>query len=206
MTTKIDLKRDIPTYSAQVGRFDLVTVPPLQYLMIDGHGDPNTAAAYRDAIATIFPVAYALKFLSKRTLERDYTVMPVEALWSANDMDSFTTTRDKSQWNWTVLNLVPDWLNSDDVDAAITTVGAKAGAPSLDSLRLESLDEGQCVQTLHLGTYDEEAPVLARMHDEVIPSHGMTMTGRHHEIYLNDTRRTAPEKLRTILRQPVRAL
>ena len=206
MTTKIDLKRDIPAYSAQAGRFDLVTVPPLQYLMIDGHGDPNTAAAYRDAIATIFPVAYALKFLSKRTLERDYTVMSLEALWSADDMNSFTTTRDKSQWDWTVLNLIPDWLNSDDADAAITTVRAKGGAPSLDSLRLESLDEGRCVQTLHLGPYDEEAPVLARMHDEVIPSHSLTMSGRHHEIYLNDARRTAPEKLRTILRQPVCAV
>lgn len=200
---KVDLKRELPAYSARVGRFDVVTVPPLQYLMIDGRGDPNTSAEYRDAITTIFPVAYALKFLSKRELDRDYTVMPLEALWWADDMDSFTSARDKSQWSWTCLNLVPDWLTAEHVDAAVAATRAKGSAPALDALRLETLDEGLCVQTLHVGSYDDETPVLARMHEEVIPSHGLTMTGRHHEIYLSDARRTAPEKLRTILRQPV---
>jgi hypothetical protein len=204
---KVDLKRELPAYSARAGRFDVVTVPDLQYLMIDGHGDPNTSAEYRDAITTLFPVAYALKFFSKRELDRDYAVMPLEALWWADDMASFTTARDKSRWSWTALNLVPDWLTAEHVDAAVAATRAKGVAPAalqqLDALRLESLDEGLCVQTLHVGSYDDEAPVLARMHDEVIPSHGLTMTGRHHEIYLSDARRTAPEKLRTILRQPV---
>lgn len=206
-TVKVDLKRELGAYSARVGRFDVVTVPDLQYLMIDGHGDPNTSASYAAAISTIFPVAYALKFFSKRELDRDYAVMPLEALWWADDMGAFTTARDKSQWHWTALNLVPDWLTAEHVDAAVATVRAKGVAPAalsqLDALRLETLDEGLCVQTLHVGSYDDEAPVLARMHDEVIPSHGLRMTGRHHEIYLSDARRTAPEKLRTILRQPV---
>ncbi len=204
---KVDLKREIAAYSARVGRFDVVTVPDLQYLMIDGHGDPNTSASYAAAISTIFPVAYALKFFSKRELDRDYAVMPLEALWWADDMSSFTSARDKSQWSWTALNLVPDWLTAEHVDAAVAAVRAKGVTPAareqLDALRLETLDEGFCVQTLNVGSYDDEAPVLARMHDEVIPSQGLTMTGRHHEIYLSDARRTAPEKLRTILRQPV---
>lgn len=95
MTSK--LAAEIPTYSASRGRFDVVTVPPLQFLMLDGQGDPNTAASYADALATLYPVAYAVKFFSKKSLDRDYTVMPLEALWWSDDMESFTTARDKSR-------------------------------------------------------------------------------------------------------------
>ncbi|GAA2054289.1 GyrI-like domain-containing protein [Leifsonia soli] len=200
---KSDLKKELGLYAPRRGRFELVTVPPLRYLMIDGHGDPNTSEQYRDALQTIFPLAYALKFLSKRELDRDYTVMPLEALWWAEDMASFTTARDKSQWDWTALNLIPDWITDDHVEQARATVRSRGGAPALDALRVETLDEGLCVQTLHVGSYDDEAPVLAELHDVFIPESGFTITGRHHEIYLNDARRTAPEKLRTILRQPV---
>nr|WP_218857680.1 GyrI-like domain-containing protein [Leifsonia soli] len=197
------MKKELGLYAPRRGRFELVTVPPLRYLMIDGHGDPNTSEQYRDALQTIFPLAYALKFLSKRELDRDYTVMPLEALWWAEDMASFTTARDKSQWDWTALNLIPDWITDDHVEQARATVRSRGGAPALDALRVETLDEGLCVQTLHVGSYDDEAPVLAELHDVFIPESGFTITGRHHEIYLNDARRTAPEKLRTILRQPV---
>lgn len=200
---KIDLKKELGLYAPRRGRFELVTVPPIRYLMIDGHGDPNTSEQYRDALQTIFPLAFALKFLSKRELDRDYTVMPLEALWWAEDMASFTTARDKSQWDWTALNLIPDWITDDHVEQARAAVRSRGGAPALDALRVETLDEGLCVQTLHVGSYDDEAPVLAELHDVFIPESGLTMTGRHHEIYLSDARRTAPEKLRTILRQPV---
>lgn len=199
---KVDLKRLVATYSARHGELELVTVPPLRYLMIDGHGDPNVAAEYEDSLATLYPMAYALKFLSKKELERDYVVPPLEALWWAEDMAAFTTAREKSQWDWTVLSLVPDWIEEAHLEAARAIVERK-GAPRLDALRVETLDEGLCVQTLHLGPYDAEGPVLARMHDEVIPAHGLVRTGRHHEIYLSDPRRAAPERLRTILRQPV---
>src|SRR3546814_6855030 len=115
-------------------------------------------------------------------------------------MDTFTVSRDKSRWKWTLMNLVPDWVPDAFVDRA------RAGAPDaplLDRLRVETLSEGRCVQTLHIGTYDDEAPVLARMHDEFIPARGLRMTGRHHEIYFSDPRRTDPSKLKTLLRQPV---
>ena len=200
---KTDLKKELGLYAPRRGRFEVVTVPPLRYLMVDGHGDPNTSDEYRDAIQTIFPLAYALKFLSKRSLDRDYTVMPLEALWWADDMAAFTSARDKSQWRWTVLNLVPDWITDAHVEEATATLRSKGGAPRLDELRVETLDEGLSVQTLHVGSYDDEAPVLAELHDVFIPEAGLTMTGRHHEIYLSDARRAAPEKLRTILRQPV---
>ncbi|GEL95896.1 GyrI-like domain-containing protein [Cellulomonas composti] len=197
----LDLKKELPSYAARNGRFDLVTVPPLQYLMVDGHGDPD-GPAFADALATLYPVAYALKFLSKSS-GRDYTVMPLEALWWSDDMAAFTTARDRSRWDWTVLSLVPEWLTAEDVAAAQETVRRRSGAPPPAALRLETLDEGLVVQTLHVGSYEAEAPVLAAMHHEVIPSRSLRMTGRHHEIYLNDPRRTAPDKLRTILRQPV---
>ncbi|MCU4672661.1 GyrI-like domain-containing protein [Microbacterium fluvii] len=200
---KLDLKKRIPAYSARRGAFEVITVPPLQYLMIDGHGDPNTSADYAAALAALFPVAYRLKFFSKRELDRDYAVMPLEALWWADDMAAFTTARDKSAWSWTVLNLVPDWIAADQVAEAVDQVARKGDAPRIRELRIETLDEGLVVQTLHVGSYDDEAPVLARLHDEFLPAEGLTLRGCHHEIYLNDARRTAPEKLRTILRQPV---
>ena len=132
---KTDLKKDIAAYRARGGVFEIVDVPPLQYLMIDGHGDPNEAD-YAAAVSTLFPVAYKLKFLSKRELDRDYAVMPLEALWWAEDMTSFTSSRDKSRWHWTALNLVPAWITEEHVDRARD---AAAGAPALERLRLETL-------------------------------------------------------------------
>lgn len=199
---KMDPKKDIPSYRARHGIFDIVDVPPMRYLMIDGAGDPNTADRYRAALETLYPVAYALKFLSKRELERDYVVPPLEALWWADDMAAFTSARDKSRWKWTAMILVPEWMTEEAVDRVRLQT---ATAPAIADLRMDLLVEGRCVQTLHVGSYDDEAPVLARMHDEVIPQRGLRMTGRHHEIYLSDARRTDPARLRTILRQPVSA-
>ena len=198
---KTDFRKDIETYSARRGDFSVVQVPALDYLMIDGQGDPNTAPAYRDALASLFPLAYALKFFSKKSLDRDYGVMPLEALWWSADMATFTTARDKSRWHWTLLIMVPDWITAEHVEATRET--ARGKGPAVDEVRLERLDEGMSVQTLHVGPYDDEGPVLQALHQEYLPAHGLRVTGRHHEIYLSDARRTAPDKLRTILRQPV---
>lgn len=204
MPEKVDLKKTITSYRAKQGRFDEVDVAPAQFLMVDGHGDPNTAPAYTAALTAIYPVAYAMKFASKRDLGRDYAVMPLEGLWWADDYATFTSARDKSAWSWTMMILTPDWLDDAAFEAAVAQAGTKPDAsPRLSDLRLERFAEGRCVQTLHVGSYDDEGPVLARLHDEVIPGRGLTMRGKHHEIYLGDPRRTAPEKLRTILRQPV---
>jgi hypothetical protein len=178
-------------------------VPPLRYLMVNGHGDPNTTAQYADAVAALFGTAYRLKFLSKTELGRDYVVMPLEGLWWSDDMATFTTSRDKSRWSWTMMILVPEWIEDVHVESARRAAAEKGDSAALGSLRLGDLAEGTCVQTLHVGSYDDEAPVLADMHERFIPAHGLRMTGRHHEIYLTDPRRSAPERLRTILRQPV---
>lgn len=203
--TKIDLKKTLDSYQAKSGQFRVLDMPPMRYLMIDGHGDPNSSPVFAEALQALYPVAYKLKFASKLELERDYVVMPLEGLWWAEDMATFTTARDKSTWDWTMMTLVPEWITADMADAAVAKAGAKNPPPRLDDVRLESLDEGRCVQTLHLGSFDDEAETLERMHHEFIPASDLKMTGKHHEIYLSDFRKVEPAKLRTILRQPVTA-
>lgn len=203
MAEKVDFKKTLDSYRARAGEFRVLDVPDLQYLMVDGHGDPNTTPAYARALATLYPVAYTLKFLSKDDLGRDYVVPPLEGLWWAQDMAAFTTSRDKSRWAWTMLLMVPDWIDASMVETAVEKARAKASPADLEDVRLEELSEGRCVQTLHLGPFDDEGPVLDRMHHRFIPDHGFRLDGTHHEIYLSDPRRVAPARLRTILRQPV---
>lgn len=200
---KLDFKKTLDGYQARRGEFRLLDVPATQYLMVDGHGDPNTSQAYADALAALYPVAYAVKFASKNTMDRDYVVPPLEGLWWADDMTTFTSARDKSQWDWTMMLMVPSWLGAQQVDEALDKVAQKTAPPALNKIRLDVINEGTCVQTLHVGSYDDEAPVLAEMHEQVIPNEGLRMTGKHHEIYLSDPRRVEPSRLRTILRQPV---
>src|SRR4051812_10722583 len=110
---KTDFRKTVSAYRAKPGIFDIVQVPDLQYLMIDGHGDPNTGPAFTEAAEALYPLAYKLKFASQRTLDRDYVVMPLEGLWWADDMAAFTAARDKSRWDWTLMIMVPDWITPD---------------------------------------------------------------------------------------------
>lgn len=201
----IDLRRELPGYAARRGRIDVLDLAPARYLAIDGRGDPNTATAYDEALRTLYPVAYALKFAT-RAAGHDHVVPPLEALWWAEDLAAFTTARDKDRWQWTALLVVPPWCDDALVEQAVAATRAKGAAPRLDDLRIAELDEGRVVQTLHVGPYDDEGPLLAALHDEHLPAMGLRPTGHHHEIYLSDARRTKPERLRTILRQPVERL
>ena len=204
---KVDFKRTLKhLYRPSAKEFTVVEVPPLQYLMIDGHGDPNTAPAYAEAIEALYAVAYKIKFSSKNELGRDYVVPPLEGLWWAEDMAAFTTARDKTAWSWTMMIMQPQWISPDMFQAAVGQVEAKKTLPALPKLRLEAYAEGLSVQILHIGSYDDEGPVLEKMHHQFIPDQGLKMAGKHHEIYLTDARKTPPEKLKTVLRQPVRAL
>lgn len=166
---KVDLKRQLSSYRARRGRFDVVDVAPAQFLVVDGQGDPNSSQQYADALAALYPLAYKLKFASKQRLGRDVVVMPLEALWWAPDLGAFTTARDKSAWWWTAMIRVPGWITRDLFDEVVADVRRKAPPTRLDDVRLETLDEGLCVQTLHVGPYDDEGPVLQRMHEESSP-------------------------------------
>lgn len=200
---RTDFRKSLDSYRARRGEIRLVEVRPLRYLMVDGHGDPNSAPEYAQALQVLYVLAYALKFASKQDLGRDYVVPPLEGLWSAEDMAAFTTSRDKSAWDWTMMLMTPHWLAAEHLAAARDTVAAKKRSLPLERVRVEVLDESLCVQTLHVGSFGDEGPVLADLHVRFIPEHGLVMTGKHHEIYLSDPRRTAPDRLRTILRQPV---
>jgi hypothetical protein len=203
-TDKVDLKvlhREL--YAPPRGRFVEVDVPTLTYLAIDGEGDPNTAPAYGESVEALFSLSYAAKFASRRA-GRDYVVGPLEGLWTADDPGAFVR-REKDAWRWTLLILQPDWVDDALVaDAAASVRGKKEVPVALDRVRRTTITEGRSVQTLHVGPYDDEGPVLAELHDVYLPEHGLTFAGPHHEIYLGDVRRTDPARLRTVLRQPVR--
>ena len=205
MSSVIDYKRELKhLYNPSKKAFSVVDVEPMNFLMIDGHGDPNTAQEYTDAVEALYAVAYKLKFLSKRELGKDYVVPPLEGLWWAEDMETFTVRRDKSTWDWTMMIMQPEWITPDLVDQVVDQVGKQKDLPALSKLRLETYHEGLSVQIMHVGSYDAEGPTIHRMHREFMPENGLEPAGKHHEIYLGDPRKVAPEKLRTVIRQPVR--
>jgi hypothetical protein len=169
--------------------------------VVDGHGDPNTSPAYREAVEALYTASYAVRAVARATLERVHTVGPLEGLWSAEDPDVFRT-RDKSAWDWTMMIAQPGWITPEVVHEALG-LARKKQVPALGLVRFERYAEGRSVQILHVGSYDDEGPTLERLHAEFLPAHGLIPTGRHHEVYLSDPRRTPAAKLRTILRQPV---
>lgn len=202
--SKIDLKTvHKALFAAPRGRFVEISVPQLAYIMVDGSGDPNTSAEYTAALGWLYPVAYAIKFAYKAR-GSDFVVAPLEGLWWADDPASFTSRR-KDEWKWTMMLMMPDFVSEDDFRTALHKVTLKQGDPPL-SLRLQYLAEGRCLQALHVGSYDDEGPLLAELHDGIMPRMKLTFAGPHHEIYLGDPRKTAPEKLKTLLRQPVRGI
>jgi len=203
MSIKVDFKKTLNHLYNPPKKFVVVDVPEMHYLMVDGHGDPNTAQEYQDALEALYAVAYKLKFLSKQKLEKDYTVPPLEGLWWAANLETFVT-REKSAWDWTMMIMVPDWITPVHFEEAIAQVRKGKNPVALGKVRLDSYREGCSVQILHIGSYDDEGPVLARMHNEFIPENGYIENGKHHEIYISDPRRVPPEKLKTVLRQPVR--
>jgi hypothetical protein len=204
---KIDLKKQWkPLYEGKDGAVVAVDVPPLTYLMVDGQGDPNTSKEFQEAVEALYSLSYTLKFsLKKSPRAIDYGVMPLEGLWWADDPRDFGwggNRTDKSKWKWTAMIAQPEFITKALVDAAMEEVRKKKNPAALDRVRFETLTEGPSAQVLYLGPFSEEGPTIQRMHD-FIHAAGKELRGKHHEIYLNDPRRTAPEKLKTILRQPM---
>ena len=199
---KVDFKKLMkPYWQPPVGRFVIIEVPQLNFLMVDGRGDPNVAAEYATALKWLFTLSYTLKFQSKAA-GRDYGVAPLEGLWWAEDMSRFSQI-DKGDWLWTAMIMQPDWIDAGMLAGAMPKAEAKLGeAPT--SLRLAPFAEGLSVQTMHVGPYSAEAETIARLHQEFLPANGLVENGHHHEIYISDPARTAPDKLKTVIRQPVR--
>lgn len=204
--SKVDFKKEYKELYVPPKDFVFVDVPEMQFLMVDGHGDPNVAQEYQEALEALYAVAYKIKFSSKKQLERDYVVPPLEGLWWAEDMETFTTARDKSQWDWTMMIMTPEWISPEIFVEAVEQVRKGKNPAALDKVRLESYQEGLSIQIMHVGSYDDEGPTLLKLHTKFLPENGYVENGKHHEIYLSDPRKVAPEKLKTVLRQPVSKL
>ncbi|NOX73320.1 MAG: hypothetical protein GXP03_06780 [Alphaproteobacteria bacterium] len=206
---KTDFKKtDKLFYSGKSGRFDILEISRMRFLRIDGAGDPKNVD-YGRAVAALYALSYGLKFHGKPQ-GVDHVVPPLEGLWWADDIGAFIS-RDKDRWKWTMMIRQPDWVDGSALANVLkktiekTAKKKQAGPdePTLHAVRLEDIEEGLVVQTLHIGPYDDEGPVLRDMHQRFIPENGLKERGLHHEIYLGDPRKVAPEKLKTILRQPV---
>ena len=199
---KIDLRKERPDlWKASAKAPTMVDVPAMHFLMVDGEGDPNTSAAFQQAIEALYGLSYTLKFASKMGRGIDWKVMGIEGLWWADDPEAFRAGR-KDEWRWTLLIAQPDIVTAEAVEAARETLRQKKNPAALDRVRLERFHEGLSAQMLHVGPYSEEGPTIERLH-AFIRDEGYDLAGKHHEIYLSDPRRVAPEKLKTILRYPV---
>ena len=202
--TKIDFKRELGDLYLPGRTPSLVDVPEMSFVMIDGHGDPNTATAYREAIEALYAVAYTVKFAVKHMPSGiDFAVMPLEGLWWSSDPTAFITG-DKSEWSWTAMIMQPEPVTEELVWEARREAAAKRSLPALELMRYEHFAEGAAAQVMYVGAYRDEGPTIAALH-AFIAEQGCTAVGRHHEIYLGDPRTSASEKLRTILRQPIEA-
>ena len=203
MMDKIDLKKELKNlYSPSGKEVAVVDVPKMNFLMVDGQGDPNTSKSYMEAIQALFSVSYTLKFMIKKEKGIDYAVMPLEGLWWVDDMSKFSMTN-KDAWKWTAMIAQPEFVTKDMVARAIEQAGKKKALPALSKMRFESVSEGLSAQIMHTGPYSAEAPTIEKIH-AFIKDNGYKMAGKHHEIYLSDPSRTAPERLKTVIRQPIK--
>ncbi len=202
MTEKIDLKKELKhLYAPSAKAVAAVDVPPLNYLMIDGIGDPNAAREYVEAIEALYALAYTLKFKIKKGKSKiDYAVMPLEGLWWVDDMRQFSV-KNKDAWKWTMMIVQPKYVTKQLVEEAMQEVKEKKNPPALAKIRFENFHEGRAAQMMHIGPYAAEEPTITAIHN-YIAQNNFERCGKHHEIYLKDPRKTAPEKLLTVIRQP----
>lgn len=204
---KIDFKKELKhLYNPSAKEVAIADVPTMNYLMVDGAGDPNTAQEYQDAIEALYAVSYALKFTVKKEKAIDYGVMPLESLWWTDDMAQFST-ENKDIWKWTAIIMQPEYVTKELFNQALEQVAKKKKLPALSKVRFESLHEGLSAQIMQLGPFSAEGPSIEKLHGFIKENRyefdGLTQ--KHHEIYLSDVRRVSPEKMRTVIRQPMRS-
>jgi len=202
---KTDFKKELKDlYNSSAKEVVIVDVPQMNFLMIDGAGNPNTSQEFKDAIETLYAVSYTIKFMLKKENSVDYVVMPLEGLWWADDMAAFGLEgMNNDRWKWTLMIMQPEYVTKDIFGKALEEVKKKKNLPFLSKIRLENLHEGLSAQILYVGHYDAEHTTIEKIH-AFIKEKGYKFSGKHHEIYLSDPRKTAPEKLKTIIRQPIK--
>jgi hypothetical protein len=199
-TQKLDLYAKFAAEYAAKKTPALVEISPAQYLAVSGRGEPGSEL-FQSKIGALYNVAFTVK-MARKFAGRDYAVSKLEGLWWGSGNGSFLNEPSKS-WNWTLLIRTPDFITRDEVKSAIDKLLRKGKPADVRDVRLDPLEEGRCVQMLHVGPYDLEEQTLAKMH-AFADAQGVVVHGRHHEVYLSDPLRVDPAKLRTILRLPVR--
>jgi len=204
-TQKLDFKKEYKSlFSPSVKEPEIIEVPAFKYIMIDGQGDPNTSKDFQDKIQVLYGLSYTIKFMLKLDKKDpfDFTVPPLSGLWCADDITAFAEGR-KHEWKWTLMILMPDRVTREVFEEGKRKLEEKKNPAFLDRANFEIYEEGLSAQVMHIGPYAEEGPTIAKLHD-FFQGKGYTFNGRHHEIYLSDPRRCKPEKMRTILRQPIK--
>lgn len=199
---KVDYKKQLKEfYSSSAKHCSIVNLPKMNFLMVNGKGDPNHSPEFEEAINALFTVSYTIKFMIKKSLEFDYGVMPLEGLWWCDNMDEFTV-ENKENWQWKLLIMQPECVTKEIYEEAAKKVGCEKELVSINKLEFESYDEGLAVQMLHVGPFADEGPTVDKLH-KFIMDNGYKMSRKHHEVYLSDTRRSNPQNWKTIIRQPV---
>jgi hypothetical protein len=178
----------------------LVKTRPAKYLTITGRGAP-ASTDFQNSIGCLYSVAFTVK-MARKFAGKDYKVCNLEGLYWGTGKEENLGGVDPKEWNWMLMIRVPDFIQENDLQKAVAQLGAKGKAGDFDKVKLESLDEGSCVQMLHVGPYNQENRTIDQML-ALVKQQGLTCRGKHHEIYLSDPRRVPPERLRTILRLPV---
>jgi hypothetical protein len=200
-------------YKARKGKVEFIEVPELGFAVVDGRGAPG-GAAFTEALQALYSVSYTAHFLLKKEAGNAPRVMPLEGLWWMEGTEAQATMEriaagdgtmdesDREQWHWRTMIMQLPPIDEAMIERAVAEARAKKNSPSLGTLRYERWTEGASAQLLHIGPYSQETANIIALH-AAIAEHGLRPRGRHHEIYLGDPRRSAPEKLRTILRHPV---
>jgi hypothetical protein len=198
---KVDFKKELKQlYNPSAKEVSVADVPTMNFLFVDGEGAP-ASPQYVEAVSALFSVAYALKFMVKRGKSVDYGVMPLEGLWYVDDMTKFDANK-KEEWKWTAMIMQPKYVTAEDFKVAVEQTKKKKDLPALPKVRFESFKEGPSAQIMYTGPFSDEGPTIQKIH-AAIKASGHQLSGKHHEIYLNDPSKTAPEKLKTVLRQPM---
>ena len=197
---KLDLYKENKKEYAATTKPALLEMGRAVYLSISGKGAPG-GSAFTDAVGALYGVAFTVKMTRKFAGKPDYAISKLEAIWPNLYCDG--TMPDKEEWEWQIMIRTPKFVTAAEVKKAIGVLIKRGKGEHVQRVELRSLDEGRCVQALHMGPYDDESKTIATMRT-FAEKHGLRLVGPHHEIYLSDPRRVAPSKLKTVLREPVR--
>lgn len=199
---KIDYKKQFPDLYNPSKEPHIVEIPEMLFFMIDGKGYPGDNPEYQEALGSLYGASYTLKMgVVKPETGKDYVVPPLEGLWYMDDMSEWSM-ENKDKWKWTMMIRIPDHVTEKQIEKALQMFKEKKNPANIDRLRYGKYAEGTVVQVLYFGSYSEEGPTIEKMH-EFAKNQGYKLDGKHHEIYIGDPRKTKPENLRTVIRQPL---